>query len=370
MIYLTLVFFLLFHTYYAQVAKQCRPFSVACSSDTCTDAFNGAEVTVTDCPFVAFQTTTERQCLACKAGYTCVSGNCERNDDVFPGKVCANDDQCRPFIPDITRAPLSCDGGNCVLDLTGLLYPNDAGCTSNADCIDDTTCSAGTCIEVGAGCTDDIECLGTNWCNMGLCVARVPGGLCTESRSCGGGEVCVNGRCTTAFIRNLDIRCNTDDIAKNISCGTGLQCVNNPLSSRAECQISPLSNNACDITRVDQCAAGTLCTCDLDSGRGACTPIVEDGRCANQFTAYYNCQFASACRRDVPAFIFPGTCLYENCFRQWSSLQTCRYTTIRDVYSRGTCEVSRLAQQRSGNEIVPFEPTDDNNPANVIPMIF
>lgn len=373
MIHFIITFLSLLYFSHAQTGKQCRPFSTNCASDVCTrNAFDGQDVTFTNCPFVAFQSTTERQCVACAAGFTCTTnGLCEPNDDVFPGKVCTTDEQCRPFIPDITRLALSCVAGTCALDLTGQLYVNDQGCLSNSDCFGTSTCSLGTCIEVPFGCTTSDDCLGTNWCDAGFCVPRVVGGVCANSDVCGAGEVCMLGRCRPGFQRNIDARCNTDDIARQISCGAGLQCVNQPLSSRAECIISPLSNNPCDITRVDQCADGTLCTCDLDSGRGTCTPTDQDGRCTNQYTSYFNCQFSSACRRGVPDFIFPGTCLYENCFRQWSSLQSCRYTTIPDVFSRGSCDVTLLAQQRSGNVIVPFQPSgDDDNPASVIPSIF
>lgn len=364
---------LLLFVYVCQVVcTDCILSNVDCQEFTCTrDAFNGQVVNEAACPFRRFGNTTRRVCTACSSGQTCMTnGICRDNDEVFPGKPCSSDEECSPFVPDITRYPYTCNGGICGVNKTNSLYANDGGCGSTADCYGNTLCDNGVCVE-NTICTEDKECAGNRYCFGGLCSKRVLGAVgCLETTNCASSEMCIRGVCEPRFSIFEDEWCNQDDTMPDFSCVVGLQCINNLYSTKALCRNTPsnLIPDTCDYTRAGECPLGYTCACDPNTNIGKCFPDRPTGSCASQWKSYFVCTFGAKCREEHFDFIAPGMCAYENCFKEWARLQSCRYEELPNSIKDQDCEVTRLANIRAGNIIVPFEPEGDA--AAELPILF
>ena len=362
--------FLFLALLFSVFSTECVESRIDCQDFTCTTgAFDGQLVDESKCPFERFGNTTMRVCRACAAGSTCVGSKCEDVTNLL-GKACSSDEQCRPVVPDITRFPYSCIGGFCAINKTEALYAGDAGCTVDSDCYVLSTCSAGTCIEP-VNCDEDLDCRGNRYCDktsIPVCAPRILGKrLCFTSAECAASEMCVQGACESRFTLGLNDWCNRDEYVRRFGCAVNLQCVDLPLSTRAICQ--PSKTNAqlpdtCNFYRTDECPLGYTCQCDPETFKGQCYPISEDGRCAALWKSYFTCTFGAGCRDEHYDFVSPGMCVYDRCFSEWALLQECRYEKTIGSVPDGECEVTRLANIRAGNIILPFQPEDVDDAAS------
>lgn len=370
MLWLFVFFLQIYFIQSATIGALCDDFSTLCHQETCTSgAFVGSVVDESQCPFVrASDGTVNRECTACRSGYTCtLVGDCVLATNLL-GQSCSADAECQPWIPDISEAPYKCDGGVCVEDRTGLMLPGDSGCSLNTDCFGVSTCNAGTCVGSNA-CADSRECEPDQTCVSGICEDRSPEGTyCEDSTNCDNTQLCFEGICTDRFTFTFDELCGYDDpISQNFGCTANLQCVKVGNTNEYRCEPSPISGGACNPLVVGQCPASQICECDLDSARGTCKPLTEDGRCATFWRQYFQCADLNGCRAENYDRTFSGACVRQNCFSAWSSLQKCRSSTQLNTFSQESCEIVRRTEIKAGNIIAPL---DENGAASELFNLF
>lgn len=354
----------------ASIGALCDEFATACHEETCTpNAFVGSVVDSSQCPFVRVADgTVMRECTACRSGYTCTqAGECVLATSLL-GSSCSSDLECKPWIPDISEAPYRCAAGTCVEDRTGLMLPGDTGCSSNSDCFGASTCSAGLCVGSNA-CSDSRECEPEKSCQSNVCVDRfVAGSECDDSTDCPNTQMCFENICENRFKFVQNNVCGFDDpISQNFGCAANLQCVQVGNTNEYRCEPTPISGTACNPLVTGQCGASQICECDRDSSRGTCKPVTEDGRCATFWRQYFQCADLNGCRTENYDRIFEGSCVRDNCFSEWSSVQKCRSATQLDTFSQESCEIARRTEIKAGNIIAPL---DENDAAGCLFNIF
>jgi hypothetical protein len=239
------------------------------------------------------------------------------------------------------------DGNACTDDVCpagggACTHPNDntntCGSSSDTDCDNPDTCSAGQCLSnneaAGFACTDD-----GNACTDDVCPAG--GGACTHpndnTNTCGSNsdtdcdnpDTCVDGVCQTnneaaGFACTDDGNACTDDV-----CPAGGGACTHPNDNTNTCG----SNSDTDCDNPDTCVDG-VCQTNNEAAGSACT---DDG---------------NACTDDVcPAG--GGACTHPN-----DNTNTCGSSSDTDCDNPDTC-VDGVCQ--TNNEAAGFACTDDGN---------
>lgn len=146
----------------------------------------------------------------CKVNGDCATGLCDAGRCV-PQKgtgqnnsFCTSDAQCKTTSYCYRGAcqDIKLDGANCY---------KDSGCTSGF-CVN-KKCIAAASQPINAGCTSSAQCTGGAFCSNGKCQTIKPAGsYCYKDQGCTSGY-CVNNKCSSRGLANLNQFC-----AKNADC--------------------------------------------------------------------------------------------------------------------------------------------------------
>lgn len=175
--------------------------------------------------------------VSCQNGYRCVESQCQAIPNYcLRNESCAMTQYCQLY-----------NGGSDGLCqdycfTSGFSCPAGSHCNESADdpltygkCVNDTACTR---------CTSDVECGDGNYCY------KLPGttsGCCRKmcsKDSCGGGQVCVNGRC----------QAGTDRAECPFPCSTGYICDTQYGQCALDCPVCNMNAGYyCDATTGRQC---------------------------------------------------------------------------------------------------------------------
>jgi hypothetical protein len=302
-------------------ANPCTELDV-CRSGVCqgTGLFDdGLDCTV-DCAVDAFGTPVEVTVL--EEGHCSIGGKCYAADEKDPTNACS---VCLPSFSQSLWAPVpdgtSCDDGNpcstsdacasgtcegaplfddgepCTLDCTidpstgkpkqiVAAAPDGAACDpgDGADpCLEQWTCTAGTCGGVPKDCADPEQPCIVRSCEGGSCVDlnnAADGTECDDGNPCTSTDVCAAGVCAGAAVSGET--CDTGEECKTLgTCADGVceaqPATGTPCDDGDPCTDNDTCQNGVCVGSPKVCAGGTLCTAPqcID---GACVEVaLTDG---------------------------------------------------------------------------------------------
>ena len=211
-------------------------------------------------------------------GTACNDGNACTNNDSCGGGSCAG-------TPVNCVAQDSChDKGACDPNFgicTNPVRPNGSACATGNLCIQNSTCTNGTCNGTPVTCAPIDQCHTAGACDptTGICAqqAKPNGSTCNDGNACTTSDSCQSGACV-----GTPVTCAASDQCHSAACNpmTGA-CVQTALTNGTSCN----DGNAC--TQTDSCQSGTcvgmnpvICTAsDQCHVAGTCNP--NSGACSN-----------------------------------------------------------------------------------------
>ena len=269
----------------------------------------------------------------CNGDEVCVDSQCQAGTPLScgDGNACNGDEVCDPVSGCQPGTPLVCDDSNvCTADSCDAA----AGCVSvpvedGTSCGSGQVCVGGTCTTgctVDSDCVDGNACNGTESCVNFVCQAGTPL-VCDDGNACNGVENCSaavgceagtplncdDGNVCTVNTCDAQQGCTSVNVADGTSCGSGQVCVGGVCSSGCSVNAECDDNNVCNGTEtcVDfLCAPGTPLVCDDDnacngaescdpaSGCQAGTPLVCDNN--DVCDGAESCDPATGCQSGTP----------------------------------------------------------------------